>query len=185
VRKLVFAGRARPSGPKLSAHFAFSKVLSCGLGMPWWGRVPLMAESGAGVAPDGMLGGGRHGLVDHLPLGWFEQFAAEILERPRASRVRSNRASRAGAAQHRPHQRKARPLTRSRPITLVRRRVSPKVRSSRLVWRMPASARVATANGPLTRPGWRSGRRPRPGRCVGSGRRPAGLVGSLLHGRMP
>ena len=85
-----------------------------------------------------MLCGGRDGLVDHLlGNGRVEELAAQVLQQPQplgvVVRPRQPWLARSSTA-HTSDRQVVSPG--SRPITLVRRRVSPKVRSMKLEWRM-------------------------------------------------
>jgi hypothetical protein len=80
-----------------------------------------------------MLGGGRGGLVDHLPLGWVEQLAAEVLEQPGGGRsVGQPGPAAAGQGQDRPDQSEAGPLA-GEPADDLARGGSPR-RSASAVW---------------------------------------------------
>jgi hypothetical protein len=73
-----------------------------------------------------MLRGSGDGLVDHLLVGRWVQVLQQA-QRPGGHREAAPAA--AGPVKHRPHQRQARTLAGEPADDLVRRRVSPKVRS--------------------------------------------------------
>jgi hypothetical protein len=70
----------------------------------------------------------------------------------------------------------------SRPITLTRRRVSPKVRSIRLAWRMRRWCSLGSGGGPRAGRGLRPRRRPRRGPAAPLGDEPLGAPAGLGDG---
>jgi hypothetical protein len=85
-----------------------------------------------------LLGGGRDGLADHLPLEWGEQLVAEFLEQQPGGWLgcRSARASPCSPGSGPPRPGEAGAFSRKAPMILVCRQVSPKLRTSRLAGRI-------------------------------------------------
>jgi hypothetical protein len=85
-----------------------------------------------------MFGGGCDGLVDHLlGEGQVEELAVEVLQQAQPPgvmvRPRQPRLARSSTAHPSDKQERS---PGSRPMTFTRRRVSPKVRSMKLEWRI-------------------------------------------------
>ena len=109
-----------------------------GLGARTGDGVPHLVESADAGSDGARLGGGGDRLVDHprKPCGVVE-LTAQLLQERHGGRGHDHPTPAAcGAVQHRPHQAQAGPLAGQPADHLVRRRVSPKVRSIRLVWRI-------------------------------------------------